>query len=296
LVYCAVSGPCNGQEPRDRRATASNITDDQIDRNSVDDSYILVADIDKFRPGRAKADVLQDLQWRVGGVETVMFRGHSIMMTSYTFVPDPKDIQRHESFHAIFVDGKFEKFVRWDHETLLPGEKRTKVGECSAWVQRILRSPAVSNDVIREESKSYTGLEKEEPGICYFLARLFGMSERRRAPTLEERNRNALLREQLNAARLDIGMTEQEVEAVLKAKHIETGELSSGSCKIYGSKESFPILNHFENVAVIFRDGKAIYITDVAAGESGRWNAPKGWIEYFRDQDAAADSAADKKD
>ena len=58
------------------------------------------------------------------------------------------------------------------------------------------------------------------------------------------------MREQFRAVRLDIGMTEQEVEAVLKAKPIDSGELRAGTCKEYGGTEMFPIPNHFGNVVV----------------------------------------------
>ena len=39
----------------------------------------------------------------------------------------------------------------------------------------------------------------------------------------------AELRDQFNAARLKIGMTEMEVESVLKAKPIEAGEVEAGT-------------------------------------------------------------------
>ena len=50
-------------------------------------------------------------------------------------------------------------------------------------------------------------------------------------------------------ARLNVGMTESEVEAVVKAKPIESGNVEAGVYRIYGSNESFNIdpSLHFEH-------------------------------------------------
>lgn len=251
--------------------------------------YVSIDDLDKFRPGRPKNELLHDLQWRGFGVEAVVWEGKHVMEIAYVFYADPKELQRHKSYTALFVDGKFEKFVRSDSEIWKPGDKMFKVGECSPWLARLMKSPAVSNDVIRKEVMASPAPRKQGPSMCSTLAWLFGASRsprEKREPTAADYQRNAALRHQFTAARLDLGMTEQEVERVLQAKPIESGALKAGTCKVYGSSEVFPILNHFSNVAVIFRNGKAIMIRQVAAGESGQYQAPKGWIDNYREWDA----------
>jgi hypothetical protein len=81
-----------------------------------------------------------------------------------------------------------------------------------------------------------------------------------------------MLRDQFNAARLKIGMTESDVESVLKAKPIETGDVEAGSFKIFGSTESFDIRPdlHYANVLAVFKDGKLIGVYSSGRAPGGK--------------------------
>ena len=78
------------------------------------------------------------------------------------------------------------------------------------------------------------------------------------AASSEELKKNAKLRDQYNASRLKLGMTEREVESALNAKPIEMGEAAAGSWRLYGSTESLNITEylHYSNVLALFRAGK----------------------------------------
>jgi hypothetical protein len=251
--------------------------------------YLSVADLGQFRPGRSKDAVLEDLQWRVRYVEAGKCEGKSIMVLDYSLLVDPSNTYKSKGFHAIFVDGKFEKLVKW-----VPGTayKPAKVGDCR-WLLRVVNDPAVSVDDLRKAAESQI-VPKKDGGVGLTVVFVL-LSPLRilRAPTAEDYKRNGALRDQFNAGRLDIGMTEAEVEHVLNAKPLESGQLEAGSCKVYGSDESFPIdfESHFRKVVAVFREGKAIAIFDFSAGGRGRHEAPNGVIDYLKQQDAAAAAA-----
>jgi hypothetical protein len=95
---------------------------------------------------------------------------------------------------------------------------------------------------------------------------------------VEDFRRNAELRDQFNASRLRIGMTERDVESVLHANPVESGKVEAHSFAIYGSNESFAISHtlHFSNILVLFRDGKASGIYSGETVPGGR-----GWREQL---------------
>lgn len=295
LVGC---GRYQGQTPGDQRAGGGDMKDLQAELPSLH-GYISVADLAKFKKGRTKSDVLKDVQWRAGYVRAGKCDGEAVMAVTYTLLADPADLRRHETYHAIFVDGKFEKFIEWLPDemeevpyrgTVWRRPKPTKVGDCR-WLIKASNSPALSIDDLRKQAKSFTAPPESKPDVGLTIAWLLLRSKvKTRDATAEDYKRNAALRDQFNAARLDTGMTEREVERVLKAKPLESGEFDAGSCKVYGSNESFPIdfELHFANIVVVFREGTAIAIFNFPAGSSGRHDAPKGVIDYLKQQDAAA--------
>ena len=79
-------------------------------------------------------------------------------------------------------------------------------------------------------------------------------------------------------------LSESEVEAVLKAKPIESGEVEAGSFIIYGSNEWFSINRalHFSNILVLFREGKARVIRSAGAGEGWRRELQERFIDFPR--------------
>jgi hypothetical protein len=103
-----------------------------------------------------------------------------------------------------------------------------------------------------------------------------------RAPQLKK---NAELRDQFNAARLKIGMTDPEVEATLKAKPIDSGEVEAGSFKIYGSTERFDIAyDHYSNIFVLLKEGRVIgiYSGELVHGGARR-NELRQWFSDLPD-------------
>lgn len=259
--------------------------------------YLTVADLDKFRPGRSKSDILKDVRWRAGYVTAGDCNGKSISLISYTLLADGPEDRRSESLLAVFAGDKFEKFIRW-----LPysGPKPMKAGDCCGWLTLAMKSEAVTIAELKKEVKSITPTpEHVDPGLtaAYLAMRALGLAPGPEAPASEkEYLRNAALRDQFNTARLNIGMTEPEVEAVLKAKPLESGKVEAGLYKIYGSNESFDISSisgtwrHFSNVLVVFRGGKVIAIQDLPAGYDWRREVGKTFVDLPKR--AASDSGS----
>jgi hypothetical protein len=243
--------------------------------------YLTVGDLDKFQPGQPKSDILKDVQWRAGSVVAADCKGKRVTAITYDLLADGPESHREEFVHAVFVDDKFVKFIRW-----LPGEqipkgqnrpKRTKIGDYCGWLIRAMDSECVSVEDLKKEVKSMTAPPEQhvDPGLtaAYLLLRAIGAAPGPDAPASEKDYlRNAALRDQFNAARLNIGMTEMEVEAALKAKPLESGKVEAGLYKIYGSNESFNIdaWLHFSNILVVVREGKAIAISSTPAGYGWR--------------------------
>jgi hypothetical protein len=73
------------------------------------------SDLEKFQIGRSKADVLNDLQWRVGHTQAGVVDGKQILMLDYTLFLEPESRDYSASFHAVFVNGTFDRLLPWDH-------------------------------------------------------------------------------------------------------------------------------------------------------------------------------------
>jgi len=140
------------------------------------------------------------------------------------------------------------------------------IGDFS-WLIEALDAPEVSvADLQKIDPKPPPAREHVDPGLTVvFLA----LSPARWARDQHDLAKNARLRDQFNAARLKLGMTEAEVESLFRAKPLEAGKSAAGLFKVYGSDESnnrLPGL-HYSNILAVFVDGK---LTGVY---SGLWSA-----------------------
>jgi hypothetical protein len=241
--------------------------------------FIRFDDLDEFRPGQAKNEILKDLRWRAGYVTAAKCDGKSITAIDYDVYADGPGKGRSEGVHALFVNDKFEKFIRWqipdfDGTAWSPPRSR-RIGDDCGWLTRAIRSKAVGVDELRKAVKSKKAPpEHIDPGLTavYLGFRALGLAPGPPPPEKdpEKLRKNIALRDQFNAARLSIGMTESEVEATLKAKPLESGKVEAGNYSIYGTNESFVVndwlwFSPFSNILVVFRDGKAIAITSIRA-------------------------------
>jgi len=249
-------------------------------------SYLAATDLDKFQLGRLRTDLLEDIQWRASSARAGVCNGKPVMAIDYTLISDGPKRHVGKSLHAMFVDDRFEKFIRWlpgERDVVLvngtpgPRPKRTKVGDCG-WLSSAMNSDAVSVADLKDEVKMITPPPPDKiddpifaavVSAAYAIARLRGDL---RPATDADYRRNAELRDQFNAARLSIGMTEAEVAAVLKAKPLESGVVEAGRYSIYGSNETFGVSMwvYFSNILVVFREGKVVWLTTLGAGENWR--------------------------
>ncbi len=251
--------------------------------------YLAAGELDKFQPGRAMDELLEDVQWRGRLYMTAEHRGQSVSWVTYEVLSGDPNEENGVWVEAIFVDGKFVKFVNRpprlpeDEEVAVTSRgkpwrrpKPLKAGD-TRFLVRALDSDAVSITDLKEEveSKGPPPKQRVDPGLtaAFLVLKAMGAVPGPSPPaTDQDFERNAALRDQFNAARLRVGMTEAQVEAVLKAEPMESGKVEAGIYRIYGSNESFNIQVwlHFSNVLVIYREGKAIAIGSVSAGNDWR--------------------------
>jgi hypothetical protein len=288
---------------RTREQDVSDFTKKLSSLNSAS-YYLVAADLEKFRPGRAKEDILKDLKWRGELYMAAEDDGKAVSAIVYDLLSDDPNIEAGVWIWAIFVDGKFVKFVK--QPTSLPSDKeiiddrgtlRSRPKPLKAADDRFLirgmSAESVSIDDLKKEVKSLIPPQGHhiDPGLtaAYLTMRVLGLAPGPEPPPTEKDYlRNAALRDQFNAARLKIGMTESEVEATLKAKPLESGQVEAGLYRIYGSNESFDISSisgvwrHFSNILVVFRDGKAIAISSIPAGLDWRQKLGETTIDLRR--------------
>ena len=244
-------------------------------------SLLGAGDYEKFRPGRSRADVLNDVQWRGNFVEATTYEGKSVSVISYGLFGGPFS-DHGTAVLAIFVDDKFEKFVRWPK-----GDAKIAVGDFSILV-RALESDPVSSLDLEIEMNSKSGVPKQIDLGLTATWLLFG--ERVEAARATGLKKNAVLRDQFNAARLKLGMTQAEVETLLKAKPIDSGQVEAGSFKIYGGTESFDITAdlHYSNIFVVLKEGRltGIYSGEmVPGGDQGLRQTRESFIGLRRQHD-----------
>jgi hypothetical protein len=249
--------------------------------------YLLATDLNNFRPGRAKVDILKDIKWRGYFYMATEYEEKAICAIIYDLLSEDPKLKGGVGVWAIFVDGKFVKFVK--PPASLPSDKEVVDHGGTSWNRtkpmkagddrfliRAMNAEPVTIDELKKEVTSLTAPpESIDPGltIAYLLLRAMGAAAGPE-PRASEKDylRNAALRDQFNAARLHIGMTRADVGATLKAEPLETGKVESGEYAIYGSNESFDVDQwlHFSNILVIYRNGKAITISSVPAGHDWR--------------------------
>lgn len=277
LPGCGNSG--GDKEDMKPMKTADAKTDTPLDSAN---GYLAVADLDKFRTERPRFDILKDLKWRAGPVEMADCHGKAICAITYTVLMDGRPAEESLIWiHALFVNDKFVKFIDWLPATGVA--KRVRVGDCG-WLARALEAKSHSIEDLRKEAKSTRVTPKQtDIGLTIAWLLLRPQIKGAKPPSVDDYIKNAALRDEFNAARLDIGMTELQVDSILKAKPLEQGKVDAGLYKIYGSNESLNInypLN-FSNILVAFRDGKviAVYSSNYCTGDLWR----RGLGEEFID-------------
>jgi hypothetical protein len=248
--------------------------------------YLTLGDLKYFQPGRIKDDILNDIQWRGKFWIACKHEDKTICAILFFIIPDDPNITDDgELVWAVFIDNKFEKFVSggWGESEKVPyrGTTRTRPkpiklgeGDLSLLIQLMNREPLNLSDLEKKVKAIKAPPSQVDPGltIAYLLLKSQGLTPK--SANENDYKKNAELRDQFNASRLKIGMTEAEVEKVLKAKPFEIGKVDAGTYEIYGSNESFNINAAllFSNILILFKEGKACIIYGTDPGDSWRHN------------------------
>ncbi len=289
LVAIAGCAKSSAEEP-EKNGVEPEIPNDLNTPLDSANYYLAFTDLDRFRPSRSRLEILGDLRWRVASVRMAYCKGKAVSALTYQILSSAAQTDKGSIWvHALFVDNKFEKFIHWlpDVEQVpYQGTTRSRprpmnVDDC-VWLTRALDTRALGNEDLRKEVKSATNPpEQIDVGLTIAWLMLRPLFRSQPRPSVADYKRNALLRDQFNAARLDLGMTEKQVEAILKAKPLERGKAHGHVYKIYGSNESFNIYGwlHYSNVLVVFREGKVKAAYSV--GAAAEWRRQLG--ETFMD-------------
>jgi hypothetical protein len=249
--------------------------------------FLSASDLEKFRAGRTKNDILADISWRGNFGCKVELDGNRVCSITYQLFSDDPDGEGGEVVRAVFVDDKFAKFVRWlpplpdemeviNHEgTPWSRPKPRRLSDLSS-VARVVQAEPVDLVALEVDVKSRpAATTKIDPGLTAAFVLAGGLSLK---ASKEDLARNAHLRDQFNAARLDLGMSANEIGTILKAKPLYSAKYGTDNLKIYGSNESFNInpVVHFSNILILFHEGKARAIHGVKAGQY--------WLQELREQ------------
>jgi hypothetical protein len=240
-------------------------------------SLIDPPDYGKFRPGRAMDEILKDVQWRGNFVMETEYKGQVVAAIRFGVSGGPYNSGGDEIW-AIFADDKFVKFVRTP-EWPTTWDKRIEIGDFS-WLNRAVDAVAVSIADFDKELKANPAPSHVDPAMTIVAQAFLKPLE---AKHQGEVKKNRPLRDQFNAARLRIGMSESDVESVFKSNALMSGKAREGLFKVYGSNELFDLNRdlHFSNVLVLFRRGMVygIYAGGlVPIGEEGLRRVNDGFI------------------
>ena len=297
LVFFGGRTSLSAEKPADNRVDHGK--SGGLDGELISADYGLhPSDLDKFRPGRSKADVLKEVQWRGNFKAATTYKGKSVCGIMYFLMPEGQYGNElckggGELLIAIFIDDKFAKFVKWAdcqpdeleefYDPDFKGEgnqlrlKLIKVGDYSRFIREVESAPINVVDLKKKVKEEMDESVKESlahpseidwgltvvvyAGVGFYrVCHPFSFIDEN-----NELKKNTALRDQFNAARLGIGMTEKDVESMLKAKPLESGKVEAGSYKIYGSNESVDICGEtrFSNILVVFKEGKVTGIDRV---------------------------------
>lgn len=287
VTWTAGCADSRREQPGDGYMNSSHTR--RTDADPASAHYLLSAvDLEKFQPGGTKREILEGLNWRGNFSFATEDQGTSVTAISFGLTrekySESKDIVRSadgadEVVWAVFIDDKFVKFVSPpmgegmeivvdDQGTPRSRPKPIKVTDYSLWLKGA-RSEAVNIfDLYNEVKARPPQPVHTDPELT---AAWLLLREKIEVASEEDYRRNAELRDQFNAARLKMGMTEEEVEAVLKAEPIRSGDVEGGSYRIYGSQESFNIVQelHYLNVLVVYREEKVVGVRGLPGGSYG---------------------------
>jgi len=263
-------------------------------------NYLLLpSQAEAFKPGRLEKDVLKDVNWRGNFGMACQYKENNVTAITFELVlqhkSDTMNIEG-EWLFAVFGDNKFEKFIEPSKPdandveevpyegTTWSRPKPIMIGDMSRFIRELESKPIDMPALVKELRTRPEAPSQIDPGLtaAYLLLKSQGLTP---VPaSKKDYVRNAELRDQFNAARLNIGMTSEQVRSVFKAKPLESGRVAAGTFEVYGSNASFDIdpALLYSNVLVLYKDGKASVIYGIAGGSDWRENAQQEFVDFPR--------------
>lgn len=226
-----------------------------------------------FQKGRLLDAVLNDVRFSGNFEMAARHDGKWISAISYALFSVDARNDGGEVVWAIFVDDRFEKFVRWPKwemvDVTVDGAvrsrpKRMNVGNFDRLI-RALQSPAIDLAQLEKEWDARpTEPQQYDPGLTAIGVVLGPFI---RSASDKDFVENAKLRDRFNAARLKFKMNESKVESTFGEKPLVSTVIDSRQYSVFGESRSFEIVHslHYANVLVLYENGE---LTGVYSGES----------------------------
>jgi hypothetical protein len=255
LLGAACISGCVAKSENEQNSESTNQTDSHAARDGRPSASALLtpADYAVFQTGKTKTEILKALQWRGNFLMATEYKGQAVSAIRYGVCGGPF-ADGGDEIWAVFADDKFVKFVRTP-EWPKTWEKRIEIGDFS-WLIRAVDAGAVSIADFEKQLTTSPAPSHVDPALTIVAQAFRGPLAAKHAA---EVSKNGPFRDQFNACRLRIGMSESEVESFFKAKPLKSGDATIGSFKVYGNDTEAFDLNrdlHYSNVLVLFRNGK----------------------------------------
>ncbi|QEG37770.1 hypothetical protein [Bythopirellula goksoeyrii] len=264
---------------------------------------IATDDLPHFIPGKAKGEVLRDVQWRGAFFEASGIEGKDISAILFNVVPSAAENDELGVWvYSIFEEDKFVKFVEnpftMDVRDRLPAELLEKVEDESGQSYQQIRRRRIGDaallkflsqaeparvDVLKKKAEAAgTAPSQIDPGLT---AAVLGMKSLGidPFPNAEDDYRlNAQLREQFNGARLNIGISEERVKNIFGSEPVKTGKVEGGTYMLFGRPLTSAVNVRpgllYTNVLTLFDDrGNLTWAASVDA--YGAWQKNSYFLE-----------------
>lgn len=227
-----------------------------------------------FVPGRARLDILKDIDW-IGNLEVGgTVDGHKCVLIAFGVYGGPFAAGR--LLWAVFFDDKFVKWV--DPIEFAFADESIKFGDFRPLKDAMAAKPfdVVGLKLKVESLKQEQGLQNHRGqgnlGLTVVFAALTWLGPSKAEHKSDRENTE--LRNRFNASKLELGMSSKEVQHVLKAKPLQLGEYDGGDWQLFGSDIDLSNVNEYyryANILVLFTDGKLIGIYSGSYAHGGEY-------------------------
>lgn len=295
IAYLIAIVPMVGCSADKHQSRDAEVIRDALDSQKTPSAnyYLTVAELAEFRPGRERSEILKSLNWRGDLFMMAELDGTATTAIGYTlFGSVPEDDGATESVYVIFENDKFVKFVTLQAYTPYKAvrdqeggqnvddvEKRNSFRMGDARALRLLAEtkPASVEELQQAVNNAEPSPRQIDPGLTAVVLGMKALGIDPIGSYPEDYRLNARMRDQFNASRLRIGMTQQEIDELFKSKPLAEGNVEGGKYVLFGKfhPEAINVQAGLEYANVLTLFDEAGHLT---------WAIPVSPYEDWREQ------------